>query len=567
MNTGRFLLAIILTIAVIIITNLLFPPVPPPAVTPADTVAPGEPGAPPAIRPAPDSPATAPVPAPAPGAPLPQRAGVDPAAAEAVAPADTVPVAGPIYRYGFSTRGAGLVRAEILGHASYTRDGPVDLVPPGPHPLVSYRVQLAGGEIIDLRDVLFEVEPADGLRLADDGQPGTLTFRHADEGGRFGVELVYTFDPGSFLVDVAGRFVGAIDEAARLLMDMGPTLPVHEANPAEDHRALSYVVNNRRTGIRSQRLDRVGLERIEEGPLSWVALKNKYFLAAAIGAGEGRYFGGLIARQAPGDHAAHLTSTLPVAPDNTVRFGLYVGPQEAKRLRAIGDDFENVNPYGWRIFRPIIRPVAHFVTWALVGMHNVLGLGYGWVLILFGVLIRVVLWPLNAHAGRAQLKNMEVQPKLKEIQTRYKNEPEKLQKEMMRLYKEEGFNPFGGCLPLLVPFPVLITLFFVFQSTIEFRGVEFLWLPDLSRPDPLYILPVVLGASMFLMQWISLKSMPMPNPQMKMMMWFMPIFMVVIFLNLASGLNLYYSAQNLASVPQQLQLRNERLRAQAAKKT
>jgi YidC/Oxa1 family membrane protein insertase len=561
MNTGRFLLAIILTIAVIIITNLLFPPVPPPPVEPADTLAPAQPTAPPAARPVPDPPT------PVPGTALPQPTAAEQPEPAAVAAADTVLVAGPIYRYGFSTRGAGLVLAEILAHASYTRDGPVDLVPPGTHPLVSYRVQLAGGEIIDLRDALFEVEPAAGLHFAADVAPATLTFRHADEAGRFGVELVYAFDGGSFLVDVVGRFVGAIDESARLLLDMGPTLPVHEANPAEDHRALSYVVNNRRNGIRSQRLDRVGLERIEEGPLSWIALKNKYFLAAAIGAGEGRYFGGLIARQAAGDHAAHLTGTLPVAPDNTVRFRLYVGPQEAKRLRAIGDDFENVNPYGWRIFRPIIRPVAHFVTWALVGMHNVLGLGYGWVLILFGVLIRVVLWPLNAHAGRAQLKNMEVQPKLKEIQTRYKNEPEKLQKEMMRLYKEEGFNPFGGCLPLLVPFPVLITLFFVFQSTIEFRGVDFLWLPDLSRPDPLYILPVVLGASMFLMQWISLKSMPMPNPQMKMMMWFMPIFMVVIFLNLASGLNLYYSAQNLASVPQQIQLRNERLRAQAAKKT
>jgi YidC/Oxa1 family membrane protein insertase len=83
---------------------------------------------------------------------------------------------------------------------------------------------------------------------------------------------------------------------------------------------------------------------------------------------------------------------------------------------------------------------------------------------------------------RSQMKNMEIQPKLKEIQAKYKNEPEKLQKEMLRLYKEEGFNPMGGCLPMLIPLPILITLFFVFQSTIAFRGVEFLWLPDLSAP-------------------------------------------------------------------------------------
>src|SRR5690606_31441000 len=113
-----------------------------------------------------------------------------------------------------------------------------------------------------------------------------------------------------------------------------------------------------------------------------------------------------------------------------------------------------------------------------------------WVLVLFGVLIRILLWPLNARAMRSQLKNMELQPRLKEIQDKYKNDPQRLQQVMLRLYKEEGFNPFGGCLPLLIPFPVLITLFFVFQATIEFRGVSFLWLPDLSRPDPYYILPI-----------------------------------------------------------------------------
>jgi YidC/Oxa1 family membrane protein insertase len=104
----------------------------------------------------------------------------------------------------------------------------------------------------------------------------------------------------------------------------------------------------------------------------------------------------------------------------------------------------------------------------------------------------------------------------------------------------------------------------VFQSTIAFRGVEFLWLPDLSRADPLYILPVLLGVSMFLMQWLSTRSMTEQNPQMKFMMYAMPIFMTVIFLNFASGLNLYYAAMNFASIPQQLQIMRERKRFQGA---
>ena len=153
---------------------------------------------------------------------------------------------------------------------------------------------------------------------------------------------------------------------------------------------------------------------------------------------------------------------------------------------------------------------------------------------------------------------MSVQPLVQEIQKKYKDNPEKLQKEMMRLYKEHGFNPLAGCLPMLLPFPMLIALFFVFQNTIELRGVPFLWLADLSAKDPLFILPVLLAISMFLMQWVSLRSLDQPNPQMKMMMWMMPIMMTFIFLNFASGLNLYYATSNLATLPQQYFIAKER---------
>jgi YidC/Oxa1 family membrane protein insertase len=182
--------------------------------------------------------------------------------------------------------------------------------------------------------------------------------------------------------------------------------------------------------------------------------------------------------------------------------------------------------------------------------------------IAFTVVVRLMTYPLVVRQLRQMRKLQSLQPKMKEIQEKYKNDPQKLQKEMMRLYKEEGFNPLAGCLPLLIPFPVLITLFFVFQSTIEFRGVPFMWLPDLSQPDPYYLLPLMLGVSMFGLQWLGLRATPTPNPQMKILMWILPVFMVVIFANLASGLNLYYTATNLATIPQQLQLSRERRRAQ-----
>jgi YidC/Oxa1 family membrane protein insertase len=201
--------------------------------------------------------------------------------------------------------------------------------------------------------------------------------------------------------------------------------------------------------------------------------------------------------------------------------------------------------------------------WVLVFLHDSLSLGYGWVLILFGVLMRILLFPLNHKAMKSQLRNMAVQPMLKEIQTKYKDQPEKMQKELMRLYKEHGFNPLAGCWPLLLPWPILIALFFAFQHAIELRGVSFAWLPDLAAKDPYFILPVLLGVSMFLLQWISFRTMDEVRPEMKFMMWALPIMMLALFATLPSGLNLYYLSTNIATLPQTWWIAEERKRAQA----
>jgi YidC/Oxa1 family membrane protein insertase len=153
-----------------------------------------------------------------------------------------------------------------------------------------------------------------------------------------------------------------------------------------------------------------------------------------------------------------------------------------------------------------------------------------------------------------------IQPLLKDLQDRHKDDPQRLQQEMFKLYKEYNVNPFGGCWPMLLPMPILFALFFVFQNTIELRGASFLWLPDLSRADPLFIIPVVMGLSMYVVSKVGQIGMA-PNPQMKMMLYLMPVMMTVMFLKFASGLNLYYAVQNLASVPQQWLLAKERLKA------
>src|SRR2546425_43283 len=221
---------------------------------------------------------------------------------------------------------------------------------------------------------------------------------------------------------------------------------------------------------------------------------------------------------------------------------------------------DDANPYGG-FLQPIIQPVSVLVVNILIWMHDQLRLAYGWVLIIFGILVRLLLWPLNQRAMESSIRMQAVAPLLKQIQDRYKNEPERLQREMMKLYKEHNVNPFGGCLPMLLPMPVLFALFFVFANTIEFRGVPFLWLPDLARPDPYYIIPIVMGLSMFVLSKVGQIGVP-PNPQTKMMLYFMPAFLTLLFLNFASGLNLYYAVSNIFSIPQQYLIAQRRLRDQ-----
>ncbi len=260
-----------------------------------------------------------------------------------------------------------------------------------------------------------------------------------------------------------------------------------------------------------------------------------------------------------GDHptSARIRASIPIPPDGSFKYTVYAGPMEYDRLARIGHDFDDVNPYGWPGFRTVIRLFAVPVRWLLVWMHENLYLAYGLVLVVFGILIRILLWPLNQKAMRANMKLQEVQPLMKDIQERYQEDPQRMQQEMFKLYKEHSVNPLGGCWPMLLPMPVLFALFFVFQNAIELRGTSFLWIPDLSRPDPLYIIPLLMGVSMYWLTKVGQKGME-PNPQMKMMLYMMPAMMTFMFLFFPSGLNLYYTVSNIASIPQQWLLARER---------
>ncbi len=554
----RFLLAMLLMLGVLVGTNLLFPPVAPEPAIPLDSVAPSTP---PSIGP---QPGAVPVIPNAPGGP--PVAVTD--SAPQVAAEEVVTVESPLYRFEFSSYGARLLSAELPQFQALNRDGVVDLIPANGPGYLGQRL-VVGADTVDLTRAPFQVEPADGLTLVEGGAPESLRFVYQHPTSPLRFEIAYTFDPGLYVMGVEGRVDGV--DRPLLLTDLGEGLAFAEADSANEARMMAYVYNHLDEGIRSVPL--LGADPgFVQGPLVWTAFRNKFFVMAMLAGADDAaaastdYLGGLIVSPGTLPERVAIAAAQAIGTDRVFAHRLVLGPQDHASLSSLGQDLEEVNPYGWRVFRPIIRPFVSIILAILVFLHTNLGIGYGWVLIVFGLAMRIVLFPLNHKAMKAQVKNMEFQPRLAEAQKKYKDNPQKMQEEVRKLYKE-GFNPLAGCLPLLLPWPILIALFFVFQNTIELRGVPFLWMPDLSTKDPLYILPGLLALSMFGMQWFSMRAVEHTNAQtqmqMKMMMWILPPFMLLIFLNLASGLNLYYVVSNLATIPQQIWITKERQKMRA----
>lgn len=472
------------------------------------------------------------------------------------AKADTLNVVTPKATYQFSSLGAAPLDV-VLNDYHVLPKGINKNVVIGRQrmPLLSYAL-LKGRDTLHLDQVKFTVDSVQTM-----AKPG-ITF--AADVQNMHVSIVYSFNSDGYLGNVHGTIKGA-DSTDVLLIKLRGGLPFVEADSADDLHSLAYVAKPLHEDAHSVAFAKLdSLEpKIERDSLAWVASKNKYFLLAVIATKPGKPFGAAIFTR--GLHEPKAVSSAdalilqPLTQSGEFAFDMYTGPQEWRRLHQMGRNLEHVNPYG-SFLRPVVQPFATIVMQVVLWIHDRLKINYGWVLIIFGITIRLLLWPLNQGAMRNSLKLQRIQPQLQEIQKKYKSNPEKLQTEMTKLYRDHDMSPFtplAGCLPMLIPMPVLFALYFVFQNTIEFRGVSFLWLPDLSQRDPLFILPAVMGISMYVLSWISLRAAP-PNPQAKTMAYVFPVMMVVFFWRLAAGLNLYYAIQNLATLPQQWLIARER---------
>jgi YidC/Oxa1 family membrane protein insertase len=469
---------------------------------------------------------------------------------------DTIPVVTPKATYHFTSLGAAPLDVALHDYQLLPKGTNRNIVLGRPQfPLLSYTL-VTGRDTLRLDQVKFAIDSS-----VTGVNPG-ITFNADVQNVR--VVISYHFTSDGYLANVRGSVKG-VDSTAVLLIRMHRGLPFVEADSLDDLRSLAYVAKPVREDAHSVAFAKLdSLEpKIEHDSLAWVASKNKYFLLALIATSPGRSFSAAVFSR--GLHEPKAVSSAdalilePLTPSGIFAFDMYAGPQEWRRLNQMGHNLEHVNPYGG-FLRPVVQPFATIVMKVVLWIHDRLKINYGWVLIIFGITIRLLLWPLNQGAMRNSLKLQRIQPQLQEIQKKYKSNPEKLQSEMSKLYRDHGMSPFtplAGCLPMLIPMPVLFALYFVFQNTIEFRGVSFLWLPDLSQRDPFFILPAIMGISMFVLSWISLRSAP-PNPQAKTMAYVFPVAMVFFFWRLAAGLNLYYAVQNLATLPQQWLIARER---------
>jgi len=221
---------------------------------------------------------------------------------------------------------------------------------------------------------------------------------------------------------------------------------------------------------------------------------------------------------------------------------IYMGPKETRRLKDVAPGLELTVDYGW------LTPISSPLYWLLEKIHLVVG-NWGWAIIILTMLIKLAFYPLSAASHRSMANMRKMTPRIKTLKERYGDDKQKLNQAMMKLYKEEKINPLGGCLPILIQIPVFIALYWALLESVELRQAPWIWwIRDLSAPDPYFVLPILMGASMLGQQMLSAVAM---DPMQKKIMMAMPIVFTFFFLFFPSGLVLYWTVSNLLTIAQQ----------------
>ena len=282
------------------------------------------------------------------------------------------------------------------------------------------------------------------------------------------------------------------------------------------------------------------------GDLQWAALQDKYFISVIIPKGAS----GVIAKTETERVVSARVQFLPSSGTQSYAFQLYAGPKQYDILKSFQIGLEDTIDFGWFIYgswgvvKAVAKPLFYVLRFLYDYTHN-----YGVAIVLLTVGIKLLFVPLQYKSYKSMQGMQKIQPKVLEIQNKYKDDREKLNKELMKTYREHKVNPVGGCLPIVLQMPVFVALFNILYMTIDLRQAPFmLWISDLSVQDPFYVLPVLMGASMVVQQKIMPTAM---DPTQAKMMLLLPVFLTFLFVTFPAGLVLYWLTNNVLTIAQQ----------------
>lgn len=466
-------------------------------------------------------------------------------------PREAITVTTDVFRATFDTEGGNLVRVELLKHAADStadkKSSTLVLMEQSPERVYVAQSGLIGGDFPNHKTPMtFSGERS----LRDGANELTVKFESPVQGG---VKLVktYTLRRGAYDVPVRHEVIntGSAPVAPQLYLQLvrgaGTSGGSWLTNPTGTFTGPAvYSEAQKYQKIEFADIDKNKIEFQKEADNGWVAMVQHYFASAWV-LPNGLKRENFIRKVDNNLYAVGMIAPLqPVAPGaaQTVPATFFAGPQEEKMLERVAPGLDLVKDYG--IFTILAKPLY----WLLDKLHGFIG-NWGFSIMALVLLIKIAFYWLQAKGYESMAKMKAINPKVMAMRERYKDNPQQMQQEMMRIYREEKVNPLGGCLPIMVQIPVFIALYWVLLSSVEMRNAPWIgWIRDLSTPDPYFILPTVMTLTTLLQT--ALNPVP-PDPMQAKMMWFMPLIFSVMFFFFPAGLVLYWITNNILSIAQQ----------------
>ena len=452
--------------------------------------------------------------------------------------APTIRVTTDEYVATISLAGATITQLDLTKHKSWDQSGNVELFGKS-HNYVA-QSGLIGDGLPNHKTLWRQVSSGTEMKAGQN----TLDVVFDTDGGK--VSKTLTFKRGDYGIDVTYKLKGIAADKA----DAYFQLVRDDKAPAGDPNMVS-VFTGPAFYTDAQKFNKINFADIADGSAKfeksadngWVAMIQHYFVTAFLpAAGTPREF---YARQVePGVFAAGVIVPMPASENgvSTLTVPLYAGPQEHSTLEKVAPGFDLVVDYGW------LTVLAAPIIWVLEWLEKLTG-NWGWAIVVLTILLKLIFFPLSAASYKSMARMRTVTPRLMALKERYGNDKQKLNQEMMDLYRKEKINPLGGCLPILVQIPVFIALYWVLLGAVEMRDAPWVgWIHDLTQPDPFYILPAIMMATMLFQ--VKLNPTP-PDPIQAKIMWIMPIGFGVMFFFFPAGLVLYWTVNNILSIAQQ----------------